>query len=1057
MNRLESAQELKRLQEKLGDTQHRDRPTIVVSSGTCGRSRGSDKVLAAFEEGIRERKLQDKVNLRDSGCHGFCQAEPNVVIFPEETFYANLKPEDAAEILDETIGRGKVVDRLLYTDPGSGAKAAKLGDVAFYEKQNRLVSGRNVLLDPTRIEDYLAIGGYSGLAKALAMEPGAVTDEVVGSGLRGRGGGGFPTGLKWQRIGQAEPKYIVCNADEGDPGAYMDRGLLEGNPHCVLEGMIIGAYAIGAAEGVVYVRTEYPLAVANVTRAIEQARDLGLLGEDILGSGFGFDISIARGAGAFVCGEETALIASIEGRMGEPRQRPPYPSEKGLWGKPTIVNNVETWASVGVVLEHGAEKFASVGTDTSKGTKIFSLVGRVNNTGLVEVPMGITLREVIFDIGGGIPDNRKFKAVQTGGPSGGCIPAEQLDLPIDYESLTEAGAMMGSGGMIVMDDRTCMVDIARYFLNFLQDESCGKCFSCREGTQRLYEVVSRIAEGRGREEDLGLLDELARAVKDASMCGLGRTAGNPVLTTLRYFRNEYERHIRQKKCDSYVCKELVGAPCASACPVGTEAWRYIAHISRGEYEEAYRAIREPNPFPSICARVCHHPCEMWCRAGEGGNRPVAIRALKRFVTDRVDPGTYRPERVSWQGAGTPAVAVVGAGPAGLTAAHCLALAGCKVTVYEAAADPGGMLSGCIPAYRLPKDVLKKEIDALVDENVTIKFGVSLGRDLDVESLLADGFKAVFLAFGAHKSRNLGIEGEQAGGVFHAVDFLKAFNLRGESLARGKVGVVGGGNSAIDAARVALRQEGVEAVTIFYRRTRAEMPAIDEETEAALCEGVELVTLVSPARVVADKDGVDSLVLTKNTLGDADSSGRRQPVPVPGSDYVVPVDTLIVAIGETPDTDAARLAGAGIKVRRNGTLEVDPETLMTSRPGVFAGGDVVTGPNMVVDAVAAGKKAAESIGRHLRGEPLAEPPVVHLPEVYVPPVPAAEDEEFVKIERVEPPKIPPDLSCHTFEEVETAISAEGAAGECRRCLRCDLEFTEPKPDQAAVPAAAGSAK
>jgi len=1055
MSRVHSIPGLRDLQSSLAADPRRGLQTIVLSSGTCGRSRGSAKVHAAFLAGISERGLGNQLNLRDSGCHGFCQAEPNVVIYPGEIFYANLKPADAAVILDETVAKGKIVDRLLYTDPGSGKRTARLGEMPFYRKQNRLVSGRNVLLDPTRIEDYLAIGGYSGLAKALAMNPRAVIQEVVDSGLRGRGGGGFPTGLKWQRLGQGTPRYVICNADEGDPGAYMDRGLLEGNPHSVLEGLIIGAFATGAAEGVVYVRTEYPLAVANVTRAINQARDLGLLGENILGSGFSFDVSIARGAGAFVCGEETALIASIEGRIGEPRQRPPYPSEKGLWGKPTVVNNVETWATVPVVIEQGASKFASIGTKGSKGTKIFSLVGKVNNTGLVEVPMGTTLREVVFDTGGGIPGGRKFKAIQIGGPSGGCLPAEKLDLPVDYESLTSAGAMMGSGGMIVMDDRTCMVDLAKYFLNFLQDESCGKCFSCREGTQRLHEIVSRITEGKGKEGDLELLEQLANAVKDASMCGLGRTAGNPVLSTLRYFRTEYERHIKQKKCDSHVCKKLVGALCASACPVGTEACRYVAHISRREYREAYWAIREFNPFPSVCSRVCHHPCEKWCRAGEGGHKPVAIRALKRFVTDQVEPSTYRPERAIWQTGSAPAVAVVGAGPAGLTAAHHLSLAGCKVTVFEAAAEPGGMLYGCIPSYRLPRDVLRKEIASLLDPNITIKCGVSLGKDLTLERLLADDFKAVFLAIGANKSRPLNIAGEHAGRVFHAVDFLKAFNLRGESLARGKVGVIGGGNSAIDAARVALRQNGVEAVTIFYRRTRAEMPAIEEEVEAALSEGVRLVTLVSPTRVDASKDGICALELSRNTLGDVDSSGRRQPVPVPDSEYLVPLDTMIVAIGEAPDTDAALFAPAGIKVRRDGTLDVDPETLATTRPGVFAGGDVVTGPNMVVVAIAAGKQAARSICRYLRGEPLAEPPAVRLPTVHVPPVKAAEGEP-VTTGRAEPPKIPPNLSCHTFDEVEAVMSADVALREARRCLRCDLEFTEPKPARKPDPASTGGA-
>ncbi len=606
MGKLKSFQELQALQKKLSGEQHRDRPTIVVSNGTCGRSRGSDKVYAAFEAGIKERKLEEKVNLRDSGCHGFCQAEPNVVILPEGIFYANLKPEDAAVILDETIGNGKVVDRLLYEDPGTGSKAAKLSEMPFYRKQNRLVSGRNLQLDPTRIEDYLAIGGYSGLAKALGMEPKAVTDEVLKSGLRGRGGGGFPTGVKWQRGGAGKEKYIICNADEGDPGAYMDRSLLEGNPHGVIEGMIIGAHAIGATQGVIYVRTEYPLAVANLTKAIDSAREYGLLGENILGSGVSFDISIARGAGAFVCGEETALIASIEGKMGEPRQRPPYPGQKGLWGKPTIVNNVETWSTIPHIVERGADEFASIGTEGSKGTKIFSLVGKVNNTGLVEVPMGITLREVVFDVGGGIPGGRKFKAVQTGGPSGGCIPAEKLDLPVDYESLTAAGAMMGSGGMIVMDETTCMVDLTRYFLNFLQDESCGKCFSCREGTQRMYEVVNRIAEGKGREGDLEFLEELARMVKDASMCGLGQTAGNPVLSTLRYFRDEYEAHIRDKKCPAGVCKALITyriiedkctgcMACAKACPQG---------VISGEKKKPHRIDQDGCIKCGICKDTC---------------------------------------------------------------------------------------------------------------------------------------------------------------------------------------------------------------------------------------------------------------------------------------------------------------------------------------------------------------------------------------------------------------------------------------------------------------------
>jgi NADH-quinone oxidoreductase subunit F len=557
-----------------------ERPVVTVSAGTCGRARGSLKVLDALNASLRKAKLDKKVNIRVTGCHGFCEAEPNLIIHPGGLFYQKVDPKHAEGIVVETIKNKKTIKSLLYKDPITGKSAAKEKTISFYKKQKRIVLGDNALIDPTRIDDYLAIGGYGTLAKVLSkMPPDKVIAEVKTSGLRGRGGAGFPTGLKWElaRKQKAEPKSIICNADEGDPGAYMDRSLLEGNPHRVLEGMMIGAFAIGASEGVVFVRDEYPLAVKHVTMAIEALRERGLLGKNILGTGFDFDLQIAKGAGAFVCGEETAMIASIEGYVGEPRQRPPYPAEKGLNGKPTVINNVETWGTVPLILAKGGAWFAKIGTESSKGTKIFALVGKINNTGLVEVPMGTTLREVIYEIGGGIPGGKKFKAVQTGGPSGGCLPTSKLDLPIDYESLTAAGSIMGSGGMIVMDDKTCMVDLAKYFLNFLRDESCGKCISCREGTQRMYEIVTRIAEGKGKPDDIELLEELAQACKDASMCGLGQTAANPVLSTLRYFRKEFEAHIKEKRCPAGVCKSLIRyavlpdkctgcLSCKKACP-----------------------------------------------------------------------------------------------------------------------------------------------------------------------------------------------------------------------------------------------------------------------------------------------------------------------------------------------------------------------------------------------------------------------------------------------------------------------------------------------------------
>jgi NADH-quinone oxidoreductase subunit F len=533
-----------------------------------------------------------------------------------------------------------------------------------------------------------------------------------------------------------------------------------------------------------------------------------------------------------------------------------------------------------------------------------------------------------------------------------------------------------------------------------------------------------------------LLEELALAVKDTTMCGLGQSAPNPVLTTLRYYRREYERHIYDKKCDAFVCKDLVGAPCQAACPLGTEAWRYVALLEKGDYEGAYRVLREPNPLPSVCARVCNHPCEEKCRLGTTGEEPVAIRALKRFVTDRADPAAYEPARTA-EGDGK-RVAVVGAGPAGLAAAHYLSLAGYRVTIYEAEGKPGGMLVAAIPAYRLPRDVLEAEIDALLDDNVTLELNTALGRDITLDGLLDDGYDAVFLALGAHRSRSLGVPGEEAEGVYPSMGFLKAFNLHGESLARGRVGVVGGGNSAVDAARVAVRQEGVESVTIYYRRTREEMPAYDEEIEAALDEGVELVTLVSPVEVEQAEGRLAGVKFIKNELGARDASGRRKPVAVAGTEYVVPLDTLVVAISEAPETEGV---GPEVAVTEWGTVATNPETFETARPAVFAGGDVVRGPNTVVEALADGKNAAAVIGRYLRGEDLTTPARVRLPDVYVPPAEEAEEGAPTPARAVMP-HLESAKRTANFAEVELGLTEGAARCEARRCLRCDLEFTQP---------------
>ncbi len=609
MKKIKTLQELDNFRNSILKKRDPSKPCIVLCGGTGCRAYEWEEVVRSFEAEIEKCGLKEKVAIRITGCHGLCERGPLVAIHPQKIFYQQVKASDVPEIISETVLQSKVIKRLLYEDPVKNEKVIHEDQVNFYKKQQRLIFGNNGKIDPTNITDYIAIGGYTSLSKVLAsISPEQIIEEITASGLRGRGGGGFFTGKKWWycRQAQEDTKYVICNADEGDPGAYMDRSILEGNPHCILEGMIIGAYAIGAKQGYVYVRAEYPIAVRHLKIALEQARSCGILGENILGTKFSFDVQIKQGAGAFVCGEETALIASIEGRRGMPRPRPPFPAQSGLWGKPTCINNVETWANISLIIAKGAKWYAKIGTENSKGTKIFSLVGKVNNTGLVEVPMGITLREIIYDIGGGIPGGKKFKAVQIGGPSGGCIPEKYLDLPIDYDSLKEIGAIMGSGGMVVMDEDTCMVDVARFFLEFVQDESCGKCVPCRLGTKRMLEILRRITRGKGRPEDIELLEELAKVVKDASLCGLGQTAPNPVLTTIRYFKDEYQAHIRDKKCPARVCRDLITylidegkctgcMRCLKKCP---------QQAIVGQKKEPHRILQEKCIKCGICYENC---------------------------------------------------------------------------------------------------------------------------------------------------------------------------------------------------------------------------------------------------------------------------------------------------------------------------------------------------------------------------------------------------------------------------------------------------------------------
>ena len=612
MSKLSSVVKLEHLRDRILSKRDPEKPRISICGGTGCHAYRCEDVTNALKKEIKQQGLSNEVELKVTGCHGFCERGPLMVLYPQKIFYQRITPDDVSEIVTETVMKGNIIDRLLYVDPMDGKRAHFENDVPFYREQQRLVFGNNGVIDPTNVEDYLAVGGWAALSKVLFdMQPKEVIEEIGKSGLRGRGGGGFPTARKWEECRSAPSsdgiRYVICNADEGDPGAYMDRSLLEGNPHSVIEGMIIGAYAIGSHYGYVYVRHEYPFAVANLGIALEQAREYGFLGENILGSGFDFDITISRGGGAFICGESTALMASLEGKIGEPRPKHVHTVVSGLNGKPTNLNNVETWANVPLIINRSANWYSQIGTEGSKGTKIFSLVGKINNTGLVEVPMGFTLREIIYNIGGGIPNGKRFKAVQTGGPSGGCIPESLIDLPVDFDRLAEAGSMMGSGGMIVMDEDTCMVDVARYFIKFLTEESCGKCVPCREGLDRMLDILTDITEGRGKEEDIDLLEELGGLVKEASLCALGTTAPNPVLSTIRYFRDEYDAHIKEKRCPAGVCKALITFTideekctgcrvCARECP---------QEAISGEKKKPHRIDQEK----CIRCGLCHDSCK----------------------------------------------------------------------------------------------------------------------------------------------------------------------------------------------------------------------------------------------------------------------------------------------------------------------------------------------------------------------------------------------------------------------------------------------------------------
>ena len=1008
---------------------------VMLCFGTGCISSGAKAVKEAFVAELARKKLTKKVSLVETGCNGFCAGGPIVVIYPGGSFYHKVSADDVAEIVKEHLVAGHPVKRLMFRNPADGKLIERYSEIEFFARQNLRVLHNKGHIAAESIEEYIGRDGYFALAKALgAMTPEQVIAEVKTAGLRGRGGAGFPTGLKWEfcRKAAGDIKYILCNADEGDPGAFMDRSLIESDPHAVLEGMMIAARAIGAAEGYIYCRAEYPLALERLHHGIDECRRRGLLGKNILGSDFSFDITVAKGSGAFVCGEETALMRSIEGKRGEPSPRPPFPAYKGLWGRPSVLNNVETFGNVPLIIRNGATWYRGVSTEKSPGTKIFALTGKVNNVGLVEVNMGTPLGDIIFDIGGGIPNGKRFKAAQIGGPSGGCIPKDHLNVPVDYESITALGAIMGSGGLIVMDEDACMVDMARFFLEFVQEESCGKCVPCRVGTKRMLEILQRICNGEGEMEDIQRLLDLGQFIKDSSLCGLGQTAPNPVLSAIRHFREEFVQHIRDHHCAAGVCPSLVLAPCLSACPAGVQVPGFVALVAEGRYAEALRLHRERNPFAAVCARVCFHTCEDHCRRSSMDDA-VAIRGVKRFMVDQ-EVTIQKPEVREDAANAARKIAIIGAGPSGLTCAYFLARLGYRPVILEGELRPGGMLVQAIPSYRLPRETLAREIRMIESLGVDIQTGRRLGRDFTLAELHDQGYEAIFLGVGAPDGLAIDIPGNDVKGIVESMNFLRQYNIRGSVPVGRNVVVIGGGNAAIDAARTALRL-GSESVTVVYRRTREQMPAYAEEIEEAQQEGVILRTLCSPERFISENGKVTAVACRRMTLGDFDRTGRRRALA--GSDQemeFIRCDQVILAVGQGLDA-RKMLAPQEIELTSDGWIKVDPVTGKTSVPWLFAGGDAASGPSSVVAAIAAGERAAVGIDAMLTGATHAfwrtYPDVVTDYDPDADPVPyPREEQNLIGLARRR----------NNFDEVEQPWNEAKARRQARRCLRCDYGKT-----------------
>lgn len=1022
---------------------------ITVHMGTCGIASGAQEVMDALIGEVSKSGRSD-ILVNRSGCIGLCNEEPLVtveVLGKEPIIYKQVDKKKMGKIFKAHILSGQIEASLVLARGQAVNEEERpfksdlegiiphVSDLKFFALQQSWILRNKGLIDPGRIEDYIWRDGYQAAAKALLrMSPQRILSEVKASGLRDRDGRGFPTGIEWEfcAASKSDMKYVLCNADEADSDGFVGRILLETDPHAVIEGMIIAARAINSHHGYICCHPGNSLALKNLTTAIDQAGEHGLLGKNILMSGFDFDIEVYQDGDASVCHEETPVTGSAEVPEGAPKSRLPFAPPSSRWNGPLILSNVETYANISQIIRLGGENYAKTGTASSTGTKVFCLAGKVRNVGLVEVPMGIPLGEIIFDIGGGIPRGKKFKAVHLGGLSGGYIPPELLNTPIDYDAISNIGATMGSGSLVVIDDNSCMVDVARQLIGFCQDKSSGGQSPSHLMARQMQEALRRICTGKGRRGDIELLKNLAQEIEDTAPGETYPLPASPILSTVRYFRSEYEAHIVEKRCPAAVCSALFSSPCQHACPVGMDVPAYVALIRAGRIDDAYKILKRTNPFPRVCGRVCGHTCQIKCRRGQV-DEPVAIMHLKRFVTDHAK----RPEVKSLPVTRKERVAIVGAGPSGLTAGLELKKRGYRVTVFEELSEAGGFLRWGIPAYRLPRNELDRDIQELLQTGIDLRVGTCIGRDIRFVSLIED-FDIIYLAVGAQKSTPLDIPGEHAEGVFGAVEFLRNYH-GGKEIKMGKrVAVIGGGNDTIDAARTSIRL-GAKQVTIYYPYERKDAPAQESEIKAAEDEGVQMKCLVAPVRIVPQYGKVVRIELTQMRLDKFDRLGRKQPRPIMGAEFMEKVDTVIVAVGRSPDLGFLSKE-AGIEIDQ-GTVRVD-KYLRTTNTKVWAGGDILAGPATVIDAIQAGKRAAGNIDASIRSAKGEKP--------WVAPEEEAIDIPFEVDEPTRQPQTPmPEISLSvrrkSFREITLGYTPEMALAEACRCMRCDQTLSRGRFD------------